>query len=229
MQYIRKQNTPPEDWNVWFTKASGNRSFDYQADNGSLVNLPIAKHFLIEEQHGLCAYCQQFITDANSSIEHVIPKEFNKELSTNYYNLVAVCKAQIKDSFTGKFHCDTEKGSKIITPLIFVSNSDVNGNIANNHYFSASSDGTISSKLTLPDEIRIQVDTFIKVLNLNHEILKNKRAKDILGALTQVYTSLPLFQRGTYWKVQYERVLNNPKQPFRQFLLVYIGNRLGIN
>jgi hypothetical protein len=103
MQYIKKQNTPPIEWDIWFTKAAGDRSYDYGNDNKSLTNLRQARQFLINEQHGLCAYCQQTISMENSSIEHVIAKEFNKELSTNYYNLVAVCKTQLKDTVTNNF------------------------------------------------------------------------------------------------------------------------------
>jgi len=64
MQFIQKQNIPPPNWDEWFTVAGnpGRRSFDYGADYTALTNLLHAKQYLIDEQYGLCAYCQQTIT-----------------------------------------------------------------------------------------------------------------------------------------------------------------------
>ena len=228
MQYIKKQNTPPSDWDKWFITATGEKSFDYGKDYNSLTNLRQAREFLISEQHGLCAYCQQTISIENSSIEHVIPKELNKELSTNYFNLVAVCKTQLKDPHTNKLHCDKEKGSDLISSFIFVSNSEVT-ETKNNSYFTAFSNGIINPKPALSDELRQQVEAFIKVLNLNHSNLAEKRVKDVLNGLISAYSSLPQNQKKSFWKNQFKRFLQNKKQPYRQFLLIYIGMRIGIN
>jgi hypothetical protein len=46
-------------------------------------NLQNAQAYLIPEQNGLCTYCQQKIEIENSSMEHLTPKEHNKELSTS--------------------------------------------------------------------------------------------------------------------------------------------------
>lgn len=124
MQYIKKQNIPPSDWDKWFTTATGKRSYDYKTDYSALTQIENARAFLIAEQSELCAYCQKTIKLADSSIEHIVPKEQNIELSTNYHNLVAVCKTQVKDS-NGQYHCDKAKVNKPITPFIFLSNSDV--------------------------------------------------------------------------------------------------------
>ncbi len=228
MQYIKKNDTPPTEWENWFKTGLGKRSFDYGNDYSSLRNLGSAKKFLIEEQHGLCAYCQQQITLDNSSIEHVIAKEHNKELSTNYYNLVVVCKTPPKDIHTGKLHCDKERGSKLIPPLIFVSNSDVNHS-KNNAYFDAYADGTIVAKPNLEDVHKKQAEVFIDVLNLNHQNLKDKRAKDVLGGLITAYSSISKYQKdkNSFWQIQFDRILKNQKYPFRQFLLIYIAKRLG--
>ena len=228
MQYIKKQNIPPTDWNDWFTKAAGDRSFDYGSDHGSLPNLSLARQFLIDEQNGLCAYCQQSIKLDNSSIEHVIPKEFNKEFSTNYYNLVAVCKHQLKDPSTDKLHCDKEKGSNLIAPLIFLSSLDVT-RTRNNSFFEAWSDGTIAAKPSLSKDHKNQVEAFISILNLNHITLKEKRVKDVLDGLIQASSAIPTHQKRNFWQSQFDRILRINNQPFRQFLLIIIGHKLGLS
>lgn len=57
MQYIKKENTPPVEWDDWFTTAIGTRTYDYKADYSELLKIRSAKKYLIDEQHGFCAYC----------------------------------------------------------------------------------------------------------------------------------------------------------------------------
>ena len=122
MQFIEKLNTPPPQWESWFTTAVGRRSYDYHEDFDNLPGLKEARQYLIDEQHGLCAYCQRPIKLSNSSIEHIIPKQLNKYLSTAYHNLVAVCRDQQKDQ-NDRYHCDMEKSNRVIIPVILMSNS----------------------------------------------------------------------------------------------------------
>ena len=231
MQFINKQNTEPIDWNAWFTVPPDRRTFDYGIDSGSLPRIREVKQFLINEQNSLCAYCQQKIDIDNSSIEHVTPKEHNKELSTSYLNLVAVCnKNQVKDPLTGKFHCDRERGSNLIPPVIFYSNTK---SVANktNIYFTVYSSGEITAKPGLEINIRNQIEAFINILNLNHSILKANIAKDALRGIIDAYRSLPdkSPQKSTFWRKQYNRILNNQYHPFREYLLVFIGSKIGLN
>jgi uncharacterized protein (TIGR02646 family) len=227
MQYIRKQQLPPADWDTWFTTATGRRSFDYGLDYDALTDLIFAKQYLIDEQHGLCAYCQGSITIGTSSIEHVIPKEFNLELSTSYYNLVAVCKSPPKDE-NGKLHCDKEKQNKLLTPFIFASNSDVTMT-RNNSYFAAGADGIIRPKDRLEHDLKIEAEAFISILHLNHTILKEKRVKDVLDGLIDASRSIPQLQKAAFWQSQFSRVIANRSHPFRQFLLIFILSRIGLN
>jgi uncharacterized protein (TIGR02646 family) len=227
MQYIKKQNTPPFDWEVWFTKATGERTYDY-ADYSALTQLKYAKEFLLNEQHNLCAYCQKTISLERASIEHVIPKKCNKELSTNYYNLVAVCKVQTKDTETGKLHCDKHKEDHPITPFIFFSDADVT-NSKNNPYFDVGSNGEIRARRNLSFERSQQVEAFISVLNLNHKALKESRTKDVLDGILQVFRQLKPYQQKSFWESQFNRIVNDKKQPYRQYLLIYIGNKRGIH
>ena len=144
MQYIKKANQPPEQWDHWFTRTDAKRSYDYGNDIDVLPNREGARLHLLTEQNYLCAYCQKKLTLENSSIEHVLPKSLNKELSTNYFNLVAVCKSPLPDPNTKRLHCDKEKGDKIIPPLLFLSNSDCGDD--NHAWFYARADGSIEIK-----------------------------------------------------------------------------------
>jgi uncharacterized protein (TIGR02646 family) len=227
MQYIKKQNTEPADWNNWLIVPPARRSYDYSADRSALTHYIQILNYLINEQSGLCAYCQQKITNKDASIEHVTPKEHNKELSTNYFNLVAVCKKQqIPDPATKKLHCDSTRGSELLPPLIFYANAKSTVNNLNK-YFRAYSTGEVVAKHNLDMNTRSQVEAFIELLNLNHSVLKNKRAKDVLTGISIAANSVA--DKHRYWRVQYNRILLDLSHPFREYLLVYIGPKIGLN
>lgn len=226
MQYIKKGEKQPGDWDSWFTTGTGKRSYDYNLDFSGLNDLPKAREFLLKEQFGLCAYCQQRIDTSTSSIEHVIPKEFNLELSTNYFNLVAVCKTSPKDPVDGRVHCDKHKLSKIISPLLFVSNACVELT-ANHNYFLSQADGSIVPKHSLNLEDKKLAEIFIELSNLNHSNLKQRRAKDHLDKILEVAATIPKPQHRSFWERQFIRIFNDPTAQFRQFLLIFISTKLG--
>ncbi len=228
MQFIKKLVTQPADWDYWFTTTTNRRTYDYASDYSDLHHLRAAKHFLINEQNGCCAYCGQGISLDGSSIEHVVPKELNVSLSTDYHNLVAVCKKPVKDPETGKDHCDKEKGSRVITPFIFFADSDVTDKKGNT-YFKSKSDGSIEANTNTTLSNWYQAQAFIEVLNLNHSLLRQNRAKDMLAGLLSAYIACPKGQKGIFWKVQFEHILKNKKIPYRQFLLNYIAGKIGVN
>lgn len=226
MLYIKKSDAAPAGWDDWFITANGNRSYDYGRDFGNLTRLPEAREHLLKEQNFLCAYCLQKIDMTTSSIEHVIPKEFSKELSTAYTNLVAVCKNPPLDNPGSRRHCDKEKQSEIITPFIFLENCQVKED-SNNAYFSVGSDGSIFPKGTGTYEHRLQAEAYINTLNLNHSQLKEKRGKDYLRGIIDGIKHVQPHQIRGYWKAQFKRVFDDPDYPFRQFLLIYLSNKCG--
>lgn len=223
MQYIQKQELQPKDWDNWFKTANGVRTFDYLKAQNNGADLKAVREYLIKEQHYLCVYCQSKITIDNSSIEHVIPKSLNLELSTNYHNLVAVCQNQIKDE-NERLHCDKEKGSLPILPYIFYSNSDVNIEM-NNSYFRASNDGSIIAKANIKENEYFQIRSFIDILNLNHTILLQKR-KSAIYAMTTVFKNLSKNQKKVFWKSKLNTFVANKSNPYRQFLLIYCQSKL---
>ena len=179
MQYIHKQEIPPVDWDLWFTIQSEDgirRSYDYGIDCPALLNLHLAKGFLLNEQNGLCAYCQKTLNNEDASIEHIAPKEHNLPLSTNYYNLVAVCRNPVKDPVNGRSHCDKERGGKLLPTLIFYKNCNVTAT-KSNAYFEVYSNRGILPKNILSQEIKSQVQSFIDILNLNSHLVVSKPRK----------------------------------------------------
>jgi uncharacterized protein (TIGR02646 family) len=201
MQYIKKQNTAPQDWDSWFARGDGasnvQRSYIYNQAH------PDLKKYLLEEQNGLCAYCQQKININTSSVEHVFPQSLNEELSTNYHNLVLVCSG----TAAGEKHCDKARGNQFIINLIFsnlaglhiknqyddtaisaLSQDDINSlwhNIRLNVYFEAQADGQITKPYkpnTDEPHLNEQIDFFINILNLNHSQLVAAR-KNAIKAL----------------------------------------------
>lgn len=229
MQYIQKSTSAPAGWEDWFSVPAmpvPRRSYDYGRDYSAMTELWRAKDFLLKEQNELCAYCQSKLTLDQCSIEHVIPKELNLELSTAYPNLVAVCKSPLPDPSTGRLHCDKEKSNRLIFPIIFVSAANVSL-IANNKYFTAQNDGSIVPKLNLSLEDKKLTEVYIEVLNLNHSLLMAKRSKDALNKILEVFGHIPKQQRQSFWERQLIRILSDYGQPFRQFLLIYISRQLG--
>lgn len=229
MQFIHKQPIEPNEWDGWLTVPPNRRTFDYAMDRSALPEIGFARRYLIEEQYSLCAYCQQKINFDNSSIEHVIPKEYNKVLSTSYFNLVVVCnKNQIKDPVSGKYHCDRARGSKLIPSIIFYSNAQSSA-AKTNQFFAVYSDGTVKANKNLPESIKCQVDSFIEVLNLNHINLKDTRAKGVLRGLFEAYNMMVTKeQKRSFWRIQYQRILNDKSHPYREYLLIFIGSKIGL-
>jgi uncharacterized protein (TIGR02646 family) len=93
VKYIRK-TTEPENFLRWKNRNRGANwnDFSQTAEHGEL------RDCLIEEQQGMCCYCEVMISSKDSHIEHLKPKgspSYRKEMFS-YGNLLASC--QYKDS-----------------------------------------------------------------------------------------------------------------------------------
>lgn len=227
MQYIKKLPVEPPNWNDWFTVPPSRRTYDYNRDYSALPDLGHAKAFLLLEQNGLCAYCQSKLDEATSSIEHITPKSQSVDLSTNYHNLVVVCKNPLSDPDTNKKHCDKERGNLLLSSIVFYSDSDCTAT-ASNRFFSAYSDGKLDVNHNLPEHEKRQVLAFIEILNLNHPLLRNKRAKGYIRTFTQSFSTIPKLHRRAFMISEYRRILFDKKLPYRQFILIYLARKLGI-
>ena len=221
MQYIEKSAQEPEDWNDWFTTEIRTHVYN----NAGGIGRQNAKAYLLEEQHGLCAYCQSPLEENDSSIEHVVPNKQNLNVSTLYHNLVAVCKAPPKDS-EGRSHCDKERGDKLLPPLIFYKKAQVTTE-TDHGFFGADNLGKVFSRNGLDEQTKKQVDAFIDILNLNHNSLVSKREalwKAIWNLTNKLNLSLP--QRKSFLQNKFNELLEQKDQPYRQYLTILIKQKL---
>lgn len=221
MQYIKKNDFEPPQWNTWFTTNQGLRSYNYGQDYQILPNLSQARAHLIAEQHNLCAYCQKGIKLENSRIEHLIPKSACVELSTNYHNLVAVCDNRNN-------HCDVSKSDRLIPPIIFDCRAEIildlnNDPVTNNRYFKVCGSGEIIPKTEHPE-----ASEFISKLNLNQETLKCQR-KDLYQVFNFKLKGLEQHQKRQRIEDFIDILRPKSDHPFRQFLLIAFCKKLGIN
>lgn len=76
------------------------------------------KEILLQEQHGICAYCMRRIRmDSHSRVEHLVPLSSSKDKAIDYNNMLGVCDGGEK--ITGNqghiLCCDAHKKEKEIT------------------------------------------------------------------------------------------------------------------
>lgn len=158
MKYIQK-STPPESLETYKTH-----------EDASFTRLPseIKKQLklqLIAEQGGLCCYCDDRITYDTSNIEHFLPKDIAlyPELQLEYNNLLSSCLGgQIERQTNRGFplSCDAKKRNRTIP----ISPTDPSCE----SQFIYDEDGNIYG-LTKDAQFTIQI------LNLNNEVIKNRR------------------------------------------------------
>lgn len=222
MQYIKKSNEPPADWRKWFTVANQKLVYDYEQAQNNGANLTAVREYLINEQNGLCAFTQQTINLNNSTIDHIIPKSLNKELSTNYYNLVAVIK---NISFNNEnLNPNQAKDNKIIPPILFVDHAEVRSS-KNHYYFRASaSTGEILIKSPMKNKLdELNAKVFLENTSLNHSILKGLRLNALDGILAASFGNQ---NKSKFISCQFDSILKNKNKPFRQYLLMYFALKM---
>lgn len=229
MQYIEKLNWEPTDWNVWFTVTIDGRApfrtWNFRERQGFPDGeIDLVKQCLIDEQNALCAYCQKRIDLKNSSVDHLLPHSLNSIFSTNYHNLVAVC----KDSsvIEGKAHCDTVKKSTPHPHLIFWNNALAGETKSHPYFLTIPYTGQVLAKDQNEINLKIQIDSFIEILNLDHQHLRDER-KEYFDPLYKNFVKMGRTQGINYCRLQIKEILNKPSQPFRQFLLISLHQLIG--
>lgn len=85
----------------------------------NLLNKVIIKEQLLQEQHGLCAYCMRRIqNDRHMGIEHVVPIQQSGEDALSYSNMIGCCDGgRFIDVGSGNkkiLCCDAEKGNQLL-------------------------------------------------------------------------------------------------------------------
>ncbi len=67
----------------------------------------------------------------------------------------------------------------------------------------------------------------IKEIDKVDLILEN--VEDVLDGFVQASSAIPIHQKRNFWQSQFDRILRIKNQPFRQFLLIFIGRKLGLS
>lgn len=234
MQYIEKEPAPPTDWDDWFGRSGHGQRYDYRTaqQKGTLNTLEIKRH-LVDEQHGLCAYCQKKLLPGNKnedhelqwhvSIEHVIPDSPNKAYSTDYHNLVAVCNNNPKG--TNGAYCEAARGNTVIPSLVFYSDCQVT--VKGNHpYFAIQTDGSVVPASPKPKPVQDQANAFIEVLQLNEPVRRRAR-KQALNALIDAADTQPDRQeRKRFLQGMFNSYIKHHSREFRQFLLIWLKSKI---
>jgi uncharacterized protein (TIGR02646 family) len=180
---LKKKSIPPEFAEIVDPTLNTPDASGYN----SLANKSNLRNFLIEEQHGLCAYCNQKITHEKSTIEHVICQSHNSDFDLNYYNLFAVC--QGNEGKIATSHCDKYRANKMknayFSPFMFFKKCITTSWSEINPFFDVkfiNKIGLITGEI-IPREQNVEgyptnldsIQNSIDVLNLNSEILIEAR------------------------------------------------------
>ena len=95
MKKIRKLNTPTSGLAEYLAAVGDDANWDeFCSHSSSTASLRELKNALIQNQHGLCAYCETEIGGWLSQVEHVIPQSDNrlgKAKALDIANMVACC------------------------------------------------------------------------------------------------------------------------------------------
>lgn len=123
---------------------------------------------MIEEQHGLCAYCMARINGEwneklqkyRTEIEHYLPQSSHQARDLDYLNLLGVCNGNAGYP-KHKQHCDKSKAEQIIAVNPLSPDCETNVTFKRNGEIASSSKA-------------IEID-LIKILNLNEQTLVKNR------------------------------------------------------
>jgi len=136
------------------------------------------KKFLVEEQNGLCVYCECDLALTSSHIEHIKPRSKYKQLKFNYKNLTVSCDGSFlcHESLVNKQSCGHRKDDLYIEELFLNPTEQLD---IEEYFLFNPETGAI-----LPAEgIKHEKSSYmINVLNLDVQYLRDARkyAKEVL-------------------------------------------------
>jgi uncharacterized protein (TIGR02646 family) len=154
----------------------------------NLGNLkPRLLEILIDEQNGLCAYCNQKITYRSATVEHLICQSHNPNYDLNYHNIFAVCQGnegRVETSHCDKFRANGKRNDYFI-PFILLKKCVTLSWDSVNPFFDVEFNrrsGIVSGKI-IAKEANIDgyptmnpcVEYAINSLNLNAQVLVDAR------------------------------------------------------
>lgn len=132
------------------------------------------KKLLLEEQNGLCAYCQRRIEKLEDShIEHFVRQSEAPGLSLNYYNLFVSCNGEYdagKDASDKSATCGKYKDDKKHSPAMLIYAEKLT------NCFRYYEDGSIAVNESFSEETKIEAMSLINSFKLNFSKLQQARA-----------------------------------------------------
>jgi len=186
MRYVDKSNCCAE-FDAWLKKK---KTLPVWKDWRGKVKQALYAH-LLDEQKGLCIYCQQAIpkkTEIQSSnqirshIEHIRPRNLYSELIFDYSNLSISCEGfdcaatkQSEKEFCGHRKANEYNENQFLHPFELQDIED---------YFEYDADGRIFANSLKNEVERKKAEYMIATLALNHTILIQKRA-ETYGAIIE--------------------------------------------
>ena len=117
MKKIRELNTATSGLSEYLNIVGDEANWDEFRSHNSGASYNELRDILTQNQHGLCAYCENVIKGWRRQIEHVIPQsddEMGKSKALDIANLVACCVGgtELKASKRGGTSCGQAKGNQ---------------------------------------------------------------------------------------------------------------------
>lgn len=198
MRHIRKCKEPIS-FTEWKNEANENwqptwDNFSDDRNNPTRKPRSDVHHALLTEQGFICCYCGIAIAreleidptlgeeNLPSHIEHFKPRTYYRDLELDYGNFLASC-GKTRTDYTKQqtiFHCQEHCGQKKGNSLLPISPLQIDCS----DFFKFSSSGRIEPTDN-PEKKQVAQQT-IDLLNLNHEVLINRRSTAISAALLDI-------------------------------------------
>lgn len=118
MKHIVKQ-AEPQEFIDWKAQENENWKPSYK-NNFQKPEKPLVKSSLIQEQGGLCCYCERRLVETDSHIEHFKPQESFPEEALNYRNMLCSCQQELikgEPRHCGNLKDDWYDPALMISPL----------------------------------------------------------------------------------------------------------------
>jgi uncharacterized protein (TIGR02646 family) len=117
MKYISKR-AEPKEFTAWKALANDDWQPTYRDLRG--IEKQAVHSSLIQEQGGLCCYCEDSVNSGNSHIEHFRPQSDHHVDPLDYSNMLCSCQRNLREQ--APRHCGNAKGdwfdgNLLISPL----------------------------------------------------------------------------------------------------------------
>jgi uncharacterized protein (TIGR02646 family) len=226
MRFIPKNRITPDAFQA---AVNGVTSYNNLYGNQKQALLKV----LIEEQSGLCAYCNQPVTVNTATVEHFICQSHSPSFDLKYFNLIAVCRGNPGNNVDLK-HCDKYRAEKYkndyFVPFFLFDKCLTQNLNSPNPFFDVEYNPRtqLFSGRIIPRNQNMQgyprnesrIREAIDVLNLNAQVLVEARKQ-------KWYTVEDTREKlGLTWEDLFQNYLNMPGAGFSEFILLAIRKKI---